>query len=370
MERKTDKIRVGLITVHVGFNFGSILQTIASFEAFRTLGCEVEVINYIPDRVTYKRYWKVAFSSLRNFIRKTLSLPIFIINRHLYTGFLRKYVKLSPPIYTTDDFVEKCPRKDIYVTGSDQVWNSKHNEGIDTRYFFTGIDGECKISYASSIGQSHLSAEEKDVFRQALSGYSGISVREESAKQLLLEIGIPSLQLLDPTFILDRSEWRKYMSDMTIKEPYLLVYAPYNIKDEEAIYTVARKIARYKNLKVITFSWSIVRNPKADKTVCFASPGDFLRLMNDAAVVLTNSFHGTAFSINLNKQFWVFNPSAFSTRIESILKLLHLEDRLLMDGDLGNKQDSVIDFAPVNGILQNERERAYAFLEKCIKKCI
>lgn len=275
---------------------------------------------------------------------------------------------MSAPIYDKDDFAKKCPLADYYVTGSDQVWNSKHNEGFNERYYFAHIpDTAIRISFASSIGETSLSEEHTMRIKSLLSNYKAISVREESAKRLIDGMGLMATHLLDPTFMLNKEEWMSYMSQRIFKEKYLLVYTPYNTVDKNQIFDAARKIANKRGLKIVTFSWDWRRDKMADKTITYASPGDFLSLMWHADYVVTNSFHGTAFSINLNKQFCVFMPSAFSTRISSIVDLCGLHDKMVLDKFDLVKATEEINYTTVNQILERERAKSIGFLKNAFE---
>lgn len=357
---------ISFITIHIGSNFGSNLQTIATAQVFKMLGFNSTVVNYIPPRVTYKRFWQIAFSSPLKFCKKIIALPLFWINKNIYNGYLAKHCNVSKPIYNEEDFASKCPKADYYVTGSDQVWNFKHNEGLDTHYFFEGIKGK-KIAYASSIGMEYLSKEEQLSLKKYLKDYEAISVREVSAKKQLQALGIEATHVLDPTLMLNKEQWSKYISKRIEQDNYILVYLPYNITDEEVIYRTIRKIAKQKQLKVVTFSWTYFTNRKADKTYRFCNPCDFLSLMYYADFVVTNSFHGTAFSINLDKQFWVYMPSKFSTRVESLLELCKINNRQLMDEINTETINEVIDYTVVNSILNKERQKAFDFLRNALK---
>lgn len=362
--------QVALITIHLGSNFGSILQTVASASVLREMQCEVKIINYIPERCTWKRFFTDSLRNIYSFVMMFLALPIVGINKYIYNSFLRKSVSVSEPIYDSNDFIAACPKADIYVTGSDQVWNSIHNEGLDRHYYFDGFPkGTIKIAYSSSIGRESLDEREYAEVKRMLGTYKAISVREASAKALIESMGYKATHLLDPTFMLDRESWKKYMSQRKIKQPYVLVYLPYNIHDKNLIYQTVRKLATDKDLRVVTFSWGARLDRFADKTVFFANPGDFLSLMYYADYVVTNSFHGTAFSVNLNKQFWVYMPTGFGTRIQSILDLCHLQDRLLQPDEVlrDDKMARHIDYAPVNSILNVERQKTYDFLKKALE---
>ena len=356
-----------IITIHVGSNFGSVLQTIATAEIISEFGYTPIIINYIPDRATDSRYFKDVKSNIPKLILRTLYYPVHLWNRLvIYGGFLSKYTTLSTPIFSKDNFAELCPDADVYITGSDQVWNSIHNEGFDGHYFFEGISKEKKrIAFSASIGREELNSNELDEFKKHLQDYSAISVRESSAVILLDKINIHAEHLLDPTLLLNKQQWKPFESTRKIKEPYLVVYTPYNIIDEALIYRTARNIATRQGLKIVTFSMNFKSNPFADKTVRYANPGDFLSLMDHADFVITNSFHGTAFAINLNKQFIVYPPSDFSTRIVSILKLTGLTDRLVNE-EIIPGQLPTIDYEPVNKILDTEREKSRIFLKKAL----
>lgn len=355
-------MKIAFITIHIGINVGSNLQAIATSEVLKKAGHDPILINYIPDRVTYKRFWSNAKQSPKNFMIGVFDFMRFHFLKKKFATFQKKYCQITHPIYSHDNFAKALTDADIYLTGSDQVWNFKHNEGYDGHYFFDGIEGR-KVAYASSIGMDTLTETESLQLRQALSQYEKISVREDKAVSLLKEIDIESVQLMDPTLMLNREQWSKFITKQIIKEPYMLVYLPYNISDIEEIYKTVRKIARRKSIKVVTFSWTYRPIKYADKTIYYASPGDFLSLMYYADYVVTNSFHGTAFSINLNKQFWVYAPSKYSSRVGSIIRLLGLDNRLI-DEEIDDKSvDNIIDYSLVNQLLDKERERAMEFLK-------
>lgn len=356
--------KVCFITIHVGSNFGSNLQTIATAEVIKRLGYEPLVINYCPKRVTSGYYWNA--QNFKDLIWRILHAPVFYKNIRVYGGFLSSHCKMTNPIYDEDNFTEKCPKADIYLTGSDQVWNSIHNQGLNKRYYFDGIQGK-KVAYASSFGLEVLPSDEYKEVKQMLGEYSAISVREDSAKRLVNSMGYEANHVLDPTFMLDKEEWKRYASSPIIKEPYLLMYTPYNIVDINKLYETARRIAKAKNLKVVTFSWNTKSEPLADQTIKWATPGDFLSLMYNADFVITNSFHGTAFSVNLNKQFLVYMPSGFGTRIKSILSLAELESRLMTGEETELPYEELIDFSKTNAILDAERKKAMDFLNNALQ---
>lgn len=359
-------MKAAFITIHIGFNFGSVLQAIATSEVLKKVGLEPICINYVPPRVTHRRYWKIATQNPKKFFKRIIYYPILLITEHNFVGYLTKHCRVTNPIYTEDNFVEKCPKADFYISGSDQLWNYKHNEGYDTHYFFDGIEGE-KIAFASSIGMKLIPEDYAIYMKKQLSKFRAISVREASAVELLEGMSLKSTQILDPTVMLNKNEWIPLASKRLVKERYLFVYLPYNIKDKKLVYRSVYTIAKEKNLKVVSYSDNIIKDKYADKTIYFVTPGDVLSLIMNADIVVTNSFHGTAFSINLNKQFWTYMPSNFSTRITSILDLCGLNSRLLEAEIADNQINEVIDFDETNAILQQERQKAYNFLTQAFQ---
>ena len=297
-------------------------------------------------------------------------VPEGLKNKKIFESFVKKHSNISVPIYKGDDFTKKCPKADCYITGSDQVWNFVYNEGFDEHYFFQGIHGR-KISYAASMGMTELNEDEKQCMTQSLKDYDYLSVREESGREVLSGLGFDDVQvLIDPTLMLDKDEWAKYASPRLIDKPYLFVYMPYNASDEEAHYKVIRQIAAKKSLKIVSFSLTYLKDNRADITLHYPSPADFLSLMLYADYILTNSFHGTAFSINLNKDFAAIKPNKFESRITNILTTVSLMDRLvngLLASEVTDKILSTINYDKVNAVLDQKRSEAIEYLKSVIK---
>lgn len=358
-----------LITIHVGSNFGSVLQTYATCKVLERLGISLTLLNYIPRRVTIKGFLANR-KTVKAKLRAIIGLPILYCNKIIYGGFVKQHCKLSKKIHNIEEYGKLSLQFDQYIVGSDQVWNSKHNEGIDEMYYFPYIPhGATKVAFSSSFGRDKLEKEEMEQIQPWLAEFKVISVREASGIPILKSMGIDNaVQLIDPTFLLSKEEWKNQLiTGQVIHEPYLLMYLPYNIVDKKGIYNYARTIATINKWKIITFSWDIRKDKLADKTIIFANPNDFLSLMYYAEFVITNSFHGTAFSINLNKQFLTFSPSEFATRIYSLLDLVNLRNRLItnfIDSNAQNIQDGEIDYPPINNILNREREKAFQFIQQ------
>lgn len=362
------------VTIHSAINFGSVLQTFATEKILQSHGFAPRILNYRPSRLSYRSFLKRQLISIPRMIALPLSLPVFILNRYIYNGFLKRYCHLTKPYYSIAEIEKNIPKADVYITGSDQVWNSTHNNGVDEVYYYTFLPSDCHVvAFSSSFGKESMPTDEAEQVKKFLSRFKHLSVREHSAKVLLDHMGFHDVvHLMDPTLLLDRKMWHKLLiKKRMIKQPYLLIFTPYNTVSKTTIYHSARKIANTKGLQIVTFSWNILPERLADKTMFFSSPEDFLSLMYHAYCVITNSFHGTAFAINLNRPLWVYEPSSFSTRILSILELTGLRNRLLADVLTDDRMDETIDYFAVNQILDRERAKAYHFLHNALNQsCI
>jgi len=363
--------KVSVITMHRIYNYGSVLQTYATQKLFEDKGFDCEIVDYIsPYRAKKPLFLEYPPSlkgkKLKKAVYYTAKVPSFILKDHTFGSFIKKYLHLSKQQYiTNEDILKAPPQADIYVSGSDQVWNSKYNHGVDKSYYLNYAPPSApKYAFVSSFGKTSLEQDEMDAVRPMLSDYKKLSVREDSAVQILSEMGIPSECLIDPTLQIDRTHWQSLASKRLVKEKYLLLFLLYN--EDNGATEYAQKIAKEKGLKVVKLSWEIKKAKGIDRLFTHRKPQDFLSLFQYADFIVTNSFHGTAFSINLNKQFIFVPRSEFNGRIESLLRLFHLENRKVTASDELTVVHQTIDYDPVNEILKKERERADVFLSAVV----
>lgn len=365
-------MKVSVITLHKVFNYGSILQAYATQTVFKRLGCEVEIVDYISEQRTNKRlflsvpsgYEDLVFKKYLYLMAKAFSV---LMKKKAFGGFIKKYIHLSPRKYiTVDDLRKNPPISDIYVTGSDQVWNSTYNEGVDAAFFLDfALNGKKRIAYVASFGKSSLTVDEIEPTTNFLQKYTAISVREDAAVQIVERLGFTAECLIDPTLQIDKNDWIKIASERLVKKSYLILMLLYNEDNHATEY--ARKIADAKGLKLVKLSWDLFKPSAVDKLMTHRSPQNFLSLFYYADFVVTNSFHGLAFSINFNKEFIIVPRNEYNSRIESLLRLTGLESRMVSSWEGCNVMDTIIEYSSVNQILQHERKKATDFLEKQLK---
>ena len=378
-------MKVGILTILNVNNYGAELQCCALYRKLQQLGYDAEVINYLfgihPEHV-FDGEKRTVPIPLKQLIKVKL-LPVvqnmFCMfhqkNKRLrnkrFDEFHAKYNHLTSTVYpSVKSLYEAKFNYDVLCIGSDQVWN--YMKGYSLEPFFACFDknNTKKITYASSIGLSSLSVEAEQVFKKELANFAYISVREQQASEILEKLLNRKIDVvLDPTLILNKQEWievAKY--DMCPKEKYLLVYIV-TIKPCDYVLTLARHIAKQRNLKILRICRDAYPEHSGSdvEEILTAGPSDFVGLFSKAEFVVTNSFHGTVFSINFSKPFYSVIKSHHSTnsRLTSILKKLGLEDRIVPVGSQ-LPMISDIDFSDPSAKLEAERKLSIEYINKAL----
>lgn len=370
-------MKASVITLHTVDNYGSAMQTYATKKVLDKFGYTVEFIDYwrkgnlpeyrakqlLQSRILqkFKFLWGINKYSQRV---ATLTLSLILKNRKsVMQKFLEKHIQLTDCRYNSYDELKKNPPlADIYITGSDQVWNKIWNQGIDKAYFLDFAPaGKPRISFAASIGRNHLDEDEILETMKLLKKYDAISVREQSAVDLLSSMGIPSTLILDPTLMLKAEEWKKIAVKVEFDRPYLLIYQ-LNPNPQMDIY--AKKIAQKKGWDVVRIGFGTADKKKSGICIMLPSVEKFLGLFFGASCVLTDSFHATAFSLNLGIDFISVMPPRFGTRIESILELTGTHERLLKNFNDFRICERSINKEHVYNILEKERQKGILFLQE------
>ena len=252
--------KVSVITMHRIYNFGSILQTYATQKIFEKHGFNCEIVDYVsPNRKKIPLFLDcpevLKNNGMKRIVYYIAKVPSFVIKDITFGRFINKYLNLSKRRYfSNDELLKHPPIADYYVTGSDQVWNSKYNAGIDKSFYLNYADkNSTKIAFVASFGNTHISDEESKVIKPLINEYSDISVREDSAVEILSSMGFNSECLIDPTLQISKEEWTKIASKKLVKEQYLLLFLLYNEDNGASEY--AKKVAKEKGLKIVKLSW-------------------------------------------------------------------------------------------------------------------
>ena len=221
-----------------------------------------------------------------------------------------------------------------------------------------------KISYAASFGKSKLESDEVNETRRLLKRYDSISLRELSGVEIVDKLGIEnSTNVLDPTLLLSGEDWRKISSRKFTKDRYILIY---NLNRNPRIDAYAKELSIKTGLEVRYLSYQLHEFYKNGKMFCNPPVEDFLALIDGADYVITDSFHATAFSLNFNKEFVIVYPGKYSTRLQSILEILGLTNRVAKNERDLSIVESKIDYNRVNEILAAERKRSLLWLSNAL----
>ena len=346
-------MRIGILTFLNANNYGAAFQAFSLYSKLQELGFDAEMIDYRCPAI------ETAHSlSLRS--RKGIKAKLIQMIRYLsmrkrlaqFNSFRNRFKKSC--VYIPKNVSDAKGQYDIFITGSDQVFNLKLT-GYDKTFFLDFVESkEKKVSYAASMGD-FLDAE-KDTYATLLKGFRLLSVREKStALQIKEKLGIPCEVVPDPVFLHTAQEWKELIGVDTEQktEPYVLIYALF---ESAELYRLAREYANKHNCKVIAITKSLRPGGRADRFVRDAGPKDFLDLIINAKYVVTDSFHGTAFSLIFNKQFKIVMPPKAQNRI------LDLLDELGIARDFSN-----IDYNLVNKKLDVYQNKGIEFLKKIDK---
>ncbi len=369
-------MKIGILTFHDADNYGAVLQAFALKETIKKIEVDVEILNYkqpfiVNSHKVIVRYTQNIITLIKSIVSTLVYIYPRIIRKTKFNSFRSEYMDISKDTFYNSSDIKG---KDVYIVGSDQVWNNDltHN---DKTYFLGFCQGqEKRIAYAASIGKDILTDDEKKYLKENIGNIEYISVREDSAVKIINEITGRDVaaHVLDPTLLADRCIWDELICTKKNKSNYLLVY---RLSDNEEVLRTAELISRMLNIKVLYINNLVLskndlfrKNHYKFKDIKAVSPSEFITLFKNASFVVTNSFHGTTFSIIFNKDFITVPHETRGTRMISLLRLLKLEDRLITNSNqLKNDYPLKIDYEIPNELLEREKKKSFAFLKHAIE---
>ena len=330
--------KIAVVTFHRAHNFGSVLQTYALQEYIKQIGnkfgtdIEYKVIDFYTE--TQEDMYNVYKSgrSIRNIIKNIIAsfyVKELKEKHNKFEEFIMKNIHMTKRFITENDLKKDIPDADYYISGSDQIWNVRAKDFSDI-YFLDFVNRGRKISYAASFGPLKIdwNQYDKEKYAHLLNEYASVSVREDGSQE---NIGYLTHQEccvnVDPTLLLNCEQWRKIQSDANYNEgQYILLYCLEPSKEQ---LKMAKAISKKLKLPILVLRY----NNKNDMFNSFvkrydSGPTDFLAYIDHAALVLSSSFHGTAFSLIYHKPFYVFNGMR-DNRIAYILTKTDMVDHSL-----------------------------------------
>lgn len=369
-----------ILTLALAENYGAVLQTYALAKILEKLGVESAVYKYDDKERITKGLTRI--KKIRHSVwKKIKSILTLNIKSKKYNKFREEYIPFTEKTYKNNKELREEPGNyDLYIAGSDQIWNP--NIFIDDFSYFLDFvpEGKEKISYASSLGSASFDIKkDKEKISKLLNSFKYISVREESGKNIIEETTKKNVDVvLDPTLLLDKDEWFKFLSNSKEKvkkfNGILCYIMPGDKKVTNAIESIAQQLHQMTKLPILRIGIKEYELFKYGYNGCdiFAGPLDFLEYFKNAEYVVTNSFHGTAFSVNFGKKFYaVINnelnkESALHERITSLLKKVNATNAIISTDNISINENWKVNLEDIKVKLDSERKKSISYLKKSI----
>lgn len=358
-----DKKRIGVITFHNYDNYGAILQSYALQKKLRELGNHPEIIDYSCQYISNPfRLVNLKEKGLFNYIYGAIGHICYIPRRRKCNQF-RKHMKYSEPV-TKGNMRAVSGKYDIYIAGSDQIWDYKLTNFDQTYFLDFPEKGKKKCSYAASIGE-HIPPEQfRNDYSRLLNDFDEILVREDYGADIVNELtGKKPEVVCDPTLLLTAEEWNKLLKEPKIRGKYILVY---QLGINPEIVNFAKRLKKKTGYRIVYIPFPLVGLLKCRCEIT-VGPAEWMGLFKNAEYVISDSFHGVVFSLLFNRKFFAKADGHHKNRrVEQLLKLVNLSDRTM--NDVSDEQlTEEIDFTYANEQIANFRNFSLHKLSEMVK---
>ena len=355
-------MKVRIITLHDAINYGAALQAYALCKKIKCLDAQnnvaiidLEQKKYIPsgfkERVIY---------GASNFFDLFHKKEIRERKKKFY-DFIHQKLELTEHYDNAESLKSNPPEADVYITGSDQVWNCSLTLRDE---YYLNFGSAKKVSYAASIGVDYIPERFQKSVIEYLSDFDCISVREKSAQKIVGELLKKDCEItLDPTLLLSRENWEELIEKPIVSGDYILYYHLHSSKTAVEMLKILKR--RY-NAKIVTVTLSS-KPVFGDVVIRDAGPLDFLNLYRYAIYTVNSSFHGTAFSVIFNKSFNSQIYGNSGDRVKTLLSTIGLEDRIFTDSELPKAMGEFEYDGKFHEKLEEEKEKSEKFLRNALK---
>ena len=331
-------MKIAYITLSCAYNYGAVLQTYATYRFLHDLGHDVKLIDYTADSYQidrpdfvyrYTERWKknFAFRALWRLTRYRMARR----QREHFRAFLLAHTPMTRAYFSNDELRQNPPEADVFLTGSDQIWNTDFS--IDAKpelpYFLDFLpEKTSRIAYASSFGKPALREEEFSQIRELLRPFSAIGVREDAGRQIVEGLGLQASVVADPTLLLGKQAWEELADARICREPYALLFL---IFPDAALVKSAETLARKRGLRLIIVS----SYPAGTRgTVAMPKVEQWLSYFRHAEIIFTDSFHATVFSLIFEREFVVSTRARYNNRIDTLLNRAGICERATSNCEL------------------------------------
>lgn len=367
-------MKIGILTFQRAHNYGAVLQAYALKSTLENMGHEVKIVDYWPTyrKGAYKRFDFFFIRSLKmsftERVQRMLLQPQRFVRYKRFEEFIHNYLNLNdnPQYLKPEHIQDDC---DLYIYGSDQIW--KYNSyptlmGFDEVFWGVyPVTQNKKIAYAASMGLLRTGETESKSIQQHLQNFHSIGVREIQLQEMIQSLTEKSVvHVLDPVFLVPVEKWKSIApKEKQIKNRYILFY--HLLYSSDAVNKVS-ELAKKTGLDIVEINngkLPLVFN-KAARGIA-NGPLEFLDLIQNAEYVVSISFHGVAFSIIFEKQFYAFSVGNNAARAQSLLGALGIKDRLITDGDPIDIENR-INYREVTSKLNLQRKQSIEFLRSAM----
>ena len=361
-------MKCGIMTFNQAINYGAVFQMLALQKTLEKLEVDCEVINYKSDFMTklYKdrelRDWFNLKTIYHTFFHNTYTR----YNIAGFENFISNNIKMSTNTYTNFNELKSCNEVyDCFFAGSDQVFNL-YCSNYDENYFLPFTEDNKKNSYAASLGLNEIPDELKARYKKLLYPFNNISIREKTGANVVEQlIGKKCEVNIDPTLLLEKEEWMHLSDNYCPSKPYVLVYV---LSEDKRLFKYAELLAKKNSCQVLYINDRLF-GAKGLKSIKKINPETWLSLFYNAYAIVTNSFHGVAFSVNFEKTFFPFllnKNTRVNSRIEDFLKLNRLEYLLNENNEIVDLSKYRINYDESKYILLEQREKSIVYLRRVI----
>ena len=348
--------------IHCNFtNYGSALQTWALSQAIKKCGYKHVLIDYCPDILAdkdplnpYKNMWDKDEESKK---MVELTMPAIHENYYKFDAFYSNRFNRSKP-YTSTNFKDSTKEVDGYLCGSDTIFCTDEF-GFDDGYYanYSVMKGNA-VSYAASFGDPYFTEETYQILNERIKNFKALGIREDQMIPYLKQhTTVPVQRTIDPTLLLTADDYAEIIGKNTEKDKYLLLYSRrYSPRMEE----YAEKLALDNGWKIIDISLRATNAEKGHIMRYDAGVEEFLSLVKHAEYIVTNSFHGMIFSVQFKRPFVIFSREQCDNKIEELLQLFGIPDRMLVTGD---EKFGEINYEKVHSNIKEARIASMDFLK-------
>lgn len=346
--------KIALLTIHHTTNFGSTLQTYALANAVRTLGGNIELLDYRCQAIEDREFLHVTWNRPKSIYQYLMYGKIIKKKENALNRFLSEHMTVSQA-YTDDTVHQANNQYDTFLVGSDIVWGLNIT-GRDFHYFLDFVqEGKGKVAFGASSGLPWPQEDGKTI-GSLLRRFDHIAVRESTVAEWVHELtGICPAVVSDPTLLLDAAHWRQFAKPFGLGQPYILVYF---WDEKEKILQDALRLGRLKNMRVYSIRYGSPRN--GVHSLQPTTVEEFLGLIQDAAYVFSGSFHGLLFALYFHTEVFYYNRANFA-RMRSLSAWLGLDDHNGMEVPV--EQASPLNFAEIDAEIARQRQKSLEVLQ-------